>query len=396
MKMLTLTLHLVLIVVCSNAQSTELPMQVLSEPIVPKDNKILLFIGQDSDTITDYVKNVPEDPIEGVTLYTTLKSADPEQALPGVFGVANWNSGDVDFRKTLVESPMADLAIGLAIDTCDGSRHPQNIADKQYDKSLSVFIDYLVTLAPRKVYLRIGYEFDGPWNCYEPQSYKAAFRHIATQLKLKNATNVMTVWQSATWPDPSIAGDRQSIYDFRNPLHLSSWYPGDDVVDWVSLSVFYRDLSQWNYTPAYTPDFAQQRVLKFARSLQKPVMIAEAAPQAYRVAKQTRSFISHNLQTPHKAEWIWKDWYVHFFDFIEQNRDVIRAVAYINANWESQGMWYCADNASPPASNCPQGNWGDSRVHANPFIKQQWLNKISDSKVWLQRENDAASGERVQ
>ena len=87
------------------------------------------------------------------------------------------------------------------------------------------------SIAPRKVFLRAGYEFDGMWNCYNPDSYKAAFRHIALALKKAQADNVAMVWQSAAWPSPQFAGDRAHLYDHNDPNHISKWYPGDDVVD---------------------------------------------------------------------------------------------------------------------------------------------------------------------
>lgn len=351
---------------------------------VPADGRILLFVGQDSDTIGDYIRAVPEDPLEGVTLYTQLKSANPDRTLKGLFSSANWRSGDVDFGKTLAQTPGAALAIGLALDQCNQPAHNQLISEGKYDASLKRLADYLGSLAPRRVFLRIGYEFDGPWNCYQPKSYVAAFRHISLFLKQHKLTNVTTVWQSANWPDPTIAGDNTALYDHRSPTHLQDWYPGDDVVDWVSMSVFYRDLSQWNYEPPYTPDFAQQKTLDFARAHNKPVMIAEAAPQAYRIGAQTHSYIMRNEQTPHSAEHIWRDWFVPFFQFIDLNKDVIRAVAYINTHWESQQRWYCAPNASPPDPSCPEGNWGDSRVQAHPFIKQQWLRQIKNPTKWVQ------------
>ena len=37
-------------------------------------------------------------------------------------------------------------------------------------------------------------------------------------------------------------------------------------------------------------------------------------------------------------EAIWHDWYKPFSDFIHANTDFIRAVAYINADWNEQPM----------------------------------------------------------
>lgn len=352
----------------------------LTAKLLPPDGKQLLIIGQDSDTISEYIAHMAEDNIEGVTLYSQLKTNNIDTTLRGIFSSANWMAGDVDFSKTLSESPDAALALGLALDQCDQPPHAKHITDGDYDLTLNALATYLKQLAPRKVFLRIGYEFDGPWNCYQPESYKTAYRKISAALDAAEADNVATVWQSAVWPDHY----GNESYNLARENHFEQWYPGDDVVDWVGISVFYRDLSQWNYQPPSTPDAGQQAALRFAREKNKPVMIAEAAPQGYRIEGLTQSPIQENKPTPVSAEYIWQNWYVPFFSFIEDNKDVIRAVAYINANWESQAMWHCAPNSPAGQSGCNQGNWGDSRVHANDFIKNKWLEQVNNEQRWIQ------------
>ena len=64
-----------------------------------------------------------------------------------------------------------------------------------------------------------------------------------------------------------------------------------------------------------------------------------------------------NCQVTSSGEKAWKMWYKRFFAFIEAND--VKAVSYINSNWEAQPMW-------------KGQNWGDARVQANPFIKSQW------------------------
>lgn len=51
----------------------------------------------------------------------------------------------------------------------------------------------------------------------------------------------------------------------------------------------------------------------------------------------------------------------------------MKAVAYINVDWDSQPMW------GPPYR---QGYWGDSRVQANPVIKARWLETVT-APGWL-------------
>lgn len=375
----------------SNANKLEEPNSVkglsIQGKFLPPDNKILLFVGQDSDTISDYVKGVPEDNIEGITLYTSIKSAIPEKALPAIASKANWKAGDVDYEKSLAESPQAALAIGLAFDTCKQINHQQKIVDGKYDQTIQRLATYLKSISPRKVFLRIGYEFDGPWNCYTPELYKKSFIKITNAIRKAGASNVATVWQAAVWPDPTIAGENTKLYDHREPGMLESWYPGDKFVDWISISSFYRDLSQWNYKPVDTPQRAQGQMLDFARAKGKPVMVAEAAPQGYRIANQTKSFIHLNEEKPFSADKIWNAWFNPFFEFIYQNKDVIRSVAYINTHWDSQPFWQCTPGIPAGSEGCNNGNWGDSRVQANPLIKKRWLEQINNEKIWIQTGN---------
>ncbi|GLP95903.1 hypothetical protein [Paraferrimonas sedimenticola] len=362
------------------AQATELKAKFL-----PPEGKLLMFIGQDSDTISDYIKAVPEDNIEAVTLYTTIKHADPSKTLKAVFERANWQAGDVDFGYTLAESPKAALAIGLAFDACNDIDHAIEIAAGRYDKSIAALGEYLASIAPRKVFLRIGYEFDGMWNCYNPESYKQAYRKIVDGVKAQGADNVAMIWQSAAWPDPDGAGERAPLYDHRDPKHLSRWYPGDDYVDWVSLSTFYTDLSQWRYTPGDTPKRAQMGVLDFARKKAKPVFISEAAPQGFDIGELTRSPIQRNQAKPASAEEIWQSWFKPWFELIYDNQDVVRAVAYINTHWKTQPMWYCKPGIDAGKPGCNNGNWGDTRIQANPLIQSRWLVQVNDEKRWIQR-----------
>lgn len=354
---------------------------------LPEKGKTWLFIGQDSDSIANYQRDVPEDPLEGVTLYTALKSNDPNESLKGLFSTANWGAGNIDIQRTLNEAPRTALAIGLAFDQCQDPSHSQQIVLGHYDRTLHALIKSLKDLAPRPIFLRIGYEFDGPWNCYQPDNYKQAFRHIAKIINYHQAHNIVTVWQSAVWPDAAIAGENQYLYDHQNSNLLEQWYPGDDVVDWIGLSVFYRDLSQWHYQPPITPQQAQDNLLDFARKRKKPVFIAEAAPQGYSLSKLTQSPIQINQQKTVSANDIWQQWYQPLFDYIDQNRDIIRALAYINADWASQPMWHCEPNTKAGSENCSSGYWGDTRVQANSEIKACWLNEVTNPKKWQQLSN---------
>jgi L-ascorbate metabolism protein UlaG (beta-lactamase superfamily) len=118
-------------------------------------------------------------------------------------------------------------------------------------------------------------------------------------------------------------------------------------------------------------------LLAFAREHDKPVMIAESTPQRYKTGELTFSYDGANAK-PKTADEIWSEWYAPFFQYIHDNSDVIRALAYINADWDSQPMW------GKPYRN---GYWGDSRVQTNDQIKQRWLAEI-EQDFWLNASPD--------
>jgi beta-mannanase len=187
--------------------------------------------------------------------------------------------------------------------------------------------------------LRIGYEFDGEWNRYDPEPYVAAWRRIVERLAENGVTNVATVWQSATHHTPRYGG-----HDWID------WYPGDEYVDWFGLSYFEPRLDILN------------AFLRLAREHGKPVMIAESTPRGANLANVTR------------PQLMWDTWFQPYFDFIYANQDVIRAVAYINVNWNAQPMW-------------TNDNWGDSRVQVNADIMRWWLDELNKD-MWLRASPD--------
>ena len=101
-----------------------------------------------------------------------------------------------------------------------------------------------------------------------------------------------------------------------------------------------------------------QSIRNFADEHDKPVMIAEATPR--------------RLITTGAPEGHWNSWFQPLFNTIYGN-DRIKALAYINANWNAQNMW------------TGQG-WGDSRVQEVPYIKNLWLGEIG-KPAWLTASN---------
>ena len=323
------------------------PPPAIGGKFTPPAGQTLLILGQDLGSIADYKAALGLKP-GGVTAYTNISETEPA-LLNGLEGPADWGAGPVNAEQNLKADPQAVLAIGLYIVDNSGT-NLTHLADGTHDAAIDR-LGAFIQRAARPVFLRIGYEFDGPWNHYEPEPFIAAWQYIVDRLRARGVTNFATVWQSATY-----------TYGTYNDLPIEVWYPGDDYVDWMGTSHFIFDQT------------VQDRFLDFARAHNKPVLIAEATPQGYDLDALTYSAPNDGQNFDAKtADEIWQEWFGPFFAFIHDNADVIRAVAYINADWHSQAMW------GPGGGN---GYWGDSRVQVNDTIRERWLAEIGTA-FWL-------------
>ncbi len=375
---------------------------------LPAGNKIRFMVGQTSPDITAFRNTVLQDSgflrPTGVTLYTHISTG-----CNGLSGRCDlgFSGNVVDFNATLAENPGASLAVGLFL-ADGGSNQPlrallgralsEQVAAQHgypgpqtdltddvvngYRARLDTLLNYLKNTG-RPVFLRFGYEFDGPWNRYSRGHFKEAFRYAKARVDALGASNVAMVWQSATYPTD---GDPAFAQDFGNPNHLSDWYPGDDVVDWVGMSNFLFDASF--RTRQYTcrgvasphvsnnPNTLYDNMVNFARARAKPVMVAEATPVGYHLQNVTGSCVVENNPVAVSTGEI-QLWYQNFFDYILANKDQIRAVSYINSNWEAIKQFNCQGAAGSPT--CTDGYWGNSALQANTAIKDYVKSRLADA-----------------
>jgi hypothetical protein len=299
--------------------------------------RVRLFIGQDVGTIAAYASTVGSPP--GVVDYTSVAG------LEGLDAQVDHGGGPMDLSALAATYPGTPIAVGLYMvgilpDILAGTY------DANLDRLASVLRGFGVP-----VLLRIGYEFDGTWNNYQPPSdYAAAFRHVMDRMRAGGASNVEAVWQSTA---SCSTGDRMP------------WYPGDSYVDWFGLSYF------------DTVPCAEQQATGFAqlaRAHAKPLFIAEAAPQGFDFTAMTYSPNPDGSQKmPETPQDAWNLWFSPYFQFIHDNLDVARAATYIDADWNAQPMW-----AAPYAN----GYWGDTRVQANATLLTMWNGELADG-IWM-------------
>jgi hypothetical protein len=291
-------------------------------PGLHPQRKTWLFMGQElgavggfpGDHDQGYVDYVGKP--EGVTIYTDIRA--PASLRQRV----DFGSGDL-CGQCYLDNPVFDntmMAIGLYM----VGDLPYVVAGAR-DAKITKLGQFIKEVG-KPVFLRIGYEFDGSWNSYDPALYVQAFRRIMDQLRAEGVTNVVSVWQSS--------GSN------TNQASLLQWYPGDDYVDWIGYSYFRQSNPSGG-------------IMSIARSRRKPVMIAEATPQ-------------RNLSLGDPATH-WNTWFAPFFTHINTNADMIQAVAYINTRWFDQPAW--------------NAGWGDSRVQIRPEIKANWIAEMQ-SGIW--------------
>ena len=334
----------------SNQESTQTTRALAK--FEPADGKCILFVGQDLESIGGLSAPYNDGYLDhfdkpgGFTMYTGI-SPDVEsfghthKGLDGIWETVDWGDSDNNMSLQLEDPDFDNLALAIGFWMIGG--HDRKIADGEHGEMIDKFGEWLKSLAPRPVFLRIGYEFSGPWNDYDRESYIKAYRRIKDQYDEMGITNVAYVWQS---------------HGFDEPLDLlEAWYPGDEYVDWCAYSFFAR----WQ----------DANMIEFARKRGKPVFIAEATPTiGSETVKQDGKTIELILSNDTQSARAWDEWFAPFFKTIEDNPDVVKAVSYINCNWKKHRMWF--DN--------PHFQDVDARIQTSESISQKWNNEVSKDK----------------
>lgn len=317
----------------------------------PEDGKVILFVGQELHAIgglpeydDGYLDHYPKP--AGFTMYTNLSPGSvsfghTHKGLDGIWSTDDWGDNVSNMSLQLSHQNFENMALAIGLSMVD---HEKQVATGERDQLIKRLGQFIADIAPRPVFLRIGYEFDGhAWNHYDRENYLAAYRRVKDVLDAMEVNNVAYVWQSTGW--------------VSTPKLLEEWYPGDNYVDWCSFSFF----SRWR----------EQEMIEFARKKGKPVFIAEATPTiSDHMVKFDGTTKETILSNPEQAIEAWEDWFVPLFRTLENNSDVVKAVSYINCNWRSHEMW----KVNPTFKGV------DARLHTSEMIDQKWRQEISDAR----------------
>ena len=284
---------------------------------VPPVGKTLLIMGQNAERIAEYSSHFPDQPIPGGwSAYWGI----PE--FVGVTKAHKYGEGSSQNHQMLIDK-FPNTIVQSALWMVGKWEVAKKAGKGDYDHIVRQYSAWAKT-TNRPIYLRIGYEFDGPHNELEPKEYIKAYRHIVDVLRAEGADNIAFVWHSyASKP-------------FKN-YTASAWYPGDDYVDWVGISVFGHAYAGADFGPYC------DAILEFSKDHKKPVMISESNP-IYGIDNE-------NIE-------VWDQWFVNFFSFIYNKN--IKALSFINEDWPHTGIEGISD-------------WSDGRLYNNEKVSSAWF-----------------------
>ena len=307
-----------------------------------KDDGIKFFIGQDLDSTAAYFSATGLG-AAGMSTYTNI--SEYYHSLGGVYDPIDFGSGPMCAKTILERHPKMEILLGLCIVDKTG-QNLNKIISGEHDKDLELLANF-ISDAPNTVYVRIGYEFDALWNRYAPELYRRSFRRISDILRDSCGEKFQAVWHSSCYQSGTF-----------NNLPIKSWFPGEEYIDWVGISLFSKG-----------PKRPHLEMLQLAAKIGKPVMICESSPWGFNLQKLTQIHIREDGRTEIdvESEQIWNLWFEPYFQFIRKFSDLIGIVTYINTNWLATEMF--GDDFG----------MGDSRIQLNSWLLQKWKEQFSDA-----------------
>ncbi len=208
-------------------------------------------------------------------------------------------------------------------------------------------IDSIITLSKeygKRMFLRIGGEFNGEWNGHHPHLYVDMFRKITDMFAARGfRDSVATIWCYM----PAAANDFDSV-----GVAGALWYPGDAYVDWFGLDVF--DAANFDQAlPDYdrrgiTTKGKSERFLGMARMKGKPVYLSETSAIRLNITSDPADGVAD-----------WNAWFAKFWGFISAHEE-IKGFSYINTDWPEHAY----------------ADWGDARIQNNAYVSEQYLQEM--------------------
>lgn len=297
---------------------------------VPPAGKTLLIMGQDQKTIAEYNDNFDGRPSpSGWTAYWGITSMygvdrDSTRDVGEKFGYHNHQALVDEFPDTVLQSGLWMAGMLGILDRASKG---------EFNNVIYQFSTWAKTIE-RPIYLRIGYEFDGKHNTMDPVKYVKTYRKIVDILRSEDVNNIAFVWQS--YAAPTYKG-----------YPVADWYPGDDYVDWVGISLFDH---------MYSSELNKEadEIFNFARAHKKPVMIAEASP--------VKGIDKNSIAA-------WDTWFANFLSL--SYRKNVKAISFINADWSSYPGF-------------TELQWKNAQLQNNSSIADAWFEEMEKDRYLKQ------------
>ena len=283
--------------------------QSFAASYAPDVDRIVLVTGQNVDSVNDYVAATGTCP-GGIMSYTSTAAAE------GLTVNIDYGAGNIDAQYFINSPSYTNTVIQMGLYINDDM---PNILNGTRDGNLTLIGNWIQN-AGRPVFLRIGYEFDGPWNMLDPTQYIVSYQYIVNFFRRLGVTNCAYVWHSCCAPT-------------YNNYPITAWYPGDSYVDWAGVSI-YQQFAGTLGTVADIDNFCA-----FAKSRNKPIMIAESTPYGG------------------ITDASWTNWFLPCLDVIRRHH--IQMWSYISTDWDLLSLF------------AGQG-WGDTRIETDPYVLANW------------------------
>jgi len=295
----------------------------------------------------------------GHTNYVALLDSSTQPAVRGIFldvpgprdpaSAIKALRNFLDTARTVGYIPSISLFLVTSQESSTGATDSLIAFTNKYD----ALLDSLITLMKgygKQMFLRIGGEFNGPWNGggYHPYIYPKAFQKIVDLCDSNGIRDsVATVW--CYYPAGPNDFDSLDAKGYR-------WYPGDAYVDWFGLDLFNAsdfDQSLPDYVRgSITQKGKAERFLSIARGNGKPVFLDETSAKGVTIT-------ADSLDGVHD----WNEWFAKFWYFIGNHAEV-KGFCYIDQHWDATGF----------------PGWGDARIENNAYVSAQYQSEMKEPK----------------
>lgn len=219
----------------------------------------------------------------------------------------------------------ADVGMNLGLSFANGrdAEHDRatDVLAGKYDDTL-IRIAKAIAALQRPVWVRIGYECNGFWNGYRPETYRPAFRHIAKILRAHGAGRVATLW---------------CVHPINDLERIMRYYPGDKWVDWWSIDLF---------QPRFCRKPVVRQFCQAALKHKRPVFIGESTPAKVNATGQE----------------MWDAWFEPYFELIGAE-PAIKAFSYIHRDW-----------------GLTRWRWGNARIVDDPVLLRRYTREMGKDR----------------